>query len=90
MTPHRYPQCLAARERPCLPLTAVFQINLSTYMKRKIASKFAGTSAKGNQYYAIRFAPALSGSVLLLEKVVFVNEDIYNLVEEGQELEVES
>lgn len=55
--------------------------------KRKISKKVTGI-ANGKSWYMLVFAACLVGTTLYERKTVWVEEDIYNAVEEGQELDV--
>ena len=57
-------------------------------MKRKVSSKFSGTSSKGREYFGLEFAPCLDGTTLYQKSTVFVDQSVYDLVEVGMELEL--
>jgi hypothetical protein len=67
-------------------LTVVFHKLNSTKMKRKITSKFSGTSAKGRQYFGLEFGATIKDGVLYQKHTEFVDEESYNLVDIGSEL----
>ena len=60
-----------------------------TMNKRTISKKVSGTSNNGKEWYMLVFAACLIGSTLHTNKTVFISKDIYDVVEEGQSLNVE-
>jgi|WetSurSiteA1Bulk_404760.scaffolds.fasta_scaffold870158_1 hypothetical protein len=55
--------------------------------KRKLSKKVTG-STNGRQWYLLIFGVELVGDTLYKEASLFVNQDIYDAVEEGQSLEI--
>ena len=57
-------------------------------MKRKLTKKVSGTSGKGTDWFMLVFATQLVGSTLYTECTHFVTKDVYDAVEEGQEISI--
>ena len=55
---------------------------------KKLIEKFSNTRKDGSVYYGLRFAGSVVGNSIVKPSTEYVDKDVYDLVEVGQEYSV--